>query len=59
VISARLWHGFLVAIEMCNRLFREMEATISILELLANAPLEELAENIVRRSKLVIGVVFV
>lgn len=43
----------LVAVEMRNWVFREMDATISILELLANTPLEELAEKIVRRSKLV------
>lgn len=47
----------LVAVEMRNWLFREMDATISILELLANTPLEELAEKIVQRSKLVTTVV--
>lgn len=42
----------LVAVEMRNWLFRELDATVSILELLANVALEELATKIVGRSKL-------
>lgn len=43
----------LVAVEMRNWLFREMDATVPILELLANNPLTALATKIARRSKLV------
>ena len=43
----------LVAVEMRNWLFREMDATVPILELLANNPLAALATKIAKRSKLV------
>lgn len=43
----------LVAVEMRNWLLREMEATVPILELLANVTLLQLAEKIVGRSKIV------
>ena len=43
----------LVAVEMRNWLFREMDATVPILELLANQSLARLAEKIARKSKLV------
>ncbi|KAL9122898.1 MAG: hypothetical protein Q9187_000549 [Circinaria calcarea] len=48
-------HGIdsLVAVEMRNWLFREMDSTISILELLANDSLLQLSTKIVRKSKLV------
>lgn len=42
----------LVAVEMRNWLFREMDATVPILELLANESLLELSGKILRRSKL-------
>ena len=43
----------LVAVEMRNWLLREMDATVPILELLANNPLKSLAMKIARRSRLV------
>lgn len=43
----------LVAVEMGNWLFREMDATVPILELLANSPLTALATKIAKRSKIV------
>ena len=43
----------LVAVEMRNWLFREMDSTVPILELLANNPLSALAMKIAKRSKLV------
>ncbi|KAL9043945.1 MAG: hypothetical protein Q9214_002884 [Letrouitia sp. 1 TL-2023] len=43
----------LVAVEMRNWLFREMDANIPILELLAKTSLLQLSEKIVRRSRLV------
>ena len=43
----------LVAVEMRNWLFKEMDATISILELLANQPLVSLAAKIAKGCKLV------
>ena len=42
----------LVAVEMRNWLFREMDATVPILELLANESLLQLSAKIVKRSKL-------
>lgn len=43
----------LVAVEMRNWLFKEMDATISILELLANQPLLSLATKIAKGCKLI------
>lgn len=43
----------LVAVEMRNWLFKEMDATIAILELLANQPLRSLATKIAKGSKLI------
>jgi hypothetical protein len=43
----------LVAVEMRNWLFREMDSTVPILELLANSSLLQLSTKIVRRSRLV------
>lgn len=43
----------LVAVEMRNWLFREMDSTVPILELLANNSLLQLSNKIVKRSKLV------
>ena len=43
----------LVAVEMRNWLFREMDATVSILELMANNALSKLSTDIVGKSKLV------
>lgn len=43
----------LVAVEMRNWLFREMDSTVPILELLANNSLSQLSSKIVKRSKLV------
>ena len=43
----------LVAVEMRNWISREMDASVSILEFLANQSLEKLAEKIVARSKVV------
>ena len=43
----------LVAVEMRNWLFREMDSTVPILELLANNSLLQLSAKIVKRSKLV------
>lgn len=43
----------LVAVEMRNWLFREIDANIPILELLAKTSLLQLSEKIVRRSRLV------
>ncbi|TVY83944.1 Reducing polyketide synthase [Lachnellula suecica] len=43
----------LVAVEIRNWLFREMDAVISILELLANNSLLSLSTGIVKRSKLI------
>lgn len=42
----------LVAVEMRNWLFKEMDITIPILELLANQTLSQLSEKLVRKSKL-------
>jgi hypothetical protein len=42
----------LVAVEMRNWLFREMDVAASILELLANVSILQLAEKLLRRSKL-------
>jgi acyl carrier protein len=42
----------LVAVEMRNWLLREMDATVPILELLANESLLQLSAKIVKRSKL-------
>lgn len=47
----------LVAVEMRNWLFREMDATVPKLELLANNPLAALATKIAKRSKLVDSIV--
>ncbi|KAK9238572.1 hypothetical protein V1525DRAFT_387470 [Lipomyces kononenkoae] len=43
----------LVAVEMRNWLVREMDATVPILDLLANISLQELSMRIVQRSKVV------
>ncbi|KAK9428123.1 hypothetical protein V1505DRAFT_377973 [Lipomyces doorenjongii] len=43
----------LVAVEMRNWLVREMDATVPILDLLANVSLQELSMRIVQRSKIV------
>lgn len=43
----------LVAVEMRNWLVREMDATVPILDLLANVSLQELSMKIVQRSKIV------
>lgn len=43
----------LVAVEMRNWIGREMDATIPILELMANEPLHQLASNILAKSSLV------
>jgi acyl carrier protein len=43
----------LVAVEMRNWLVREMDATVPILDLLANVSLQELSAKIVQRSKIV------
>jgi hypothetical protein len=42
----------LVAVEMRNWLVRELDATLPVLELLANLSLVQLSRNIVRKSKL-------
>ena len=42
----------LVAVEMRNWLFREMDSTVSILELMANKALSKLSADIVGKSKL-------
>jgi aryl carrier-like protein len=42
----------LVAVEMRNWLFREMDSTVSILELMANKALSKLSADIVAKSKL-------
>lgn len=49
----------LVAVEMRNWLFREMDSTVSILELMANKPLSKLSTDIVSKSKLVSASLFV
>lgn len=43
----------IVAVEMRNWLFKEMDATIPILELLANQPLLSLAAKIAKGCKLI------
>lgn len=43
----------LVAVEMRNWLFREMEVAVSILELLANMTIMQLAEKLIKRSKII------
>lgn len=43
----------LVAVELQNWLLRELDATVPILELLANVSLRQLSVNILKRSKLV------
>ena len=43
----------LVAVEMRNWLFKELDATMTILELLANNPLKSLAMKITKRSRLI------
>jgi acyl carrier protein len=45
----------LVAVEMRNWLFKEMDITIPILELLANQSLSQLSGKLVRKSKLTIS----
>lgn len=44
----------LVAVEMRNWIAKDMDCTMPILELLANAPLAQLATKIARRSQLVV-----
>lgn len=43
----------LVAVELRNWLFKELDATMTILELLANVPFSSLLSNITKRSRLV------
>ena len=43
----------LIAVEMRNWIFREMDCTVPILELLANDPLLQLSAKIAKRSRLV------
>ena len=43
----------LIAVEMRNWIFREMDCTVPILELLANEPLLQLSAKIAKRSRLV------
>jgi len=45
----------LVAVEMRNWIFREMDYTMAILELMANKPIERLAATIARGTRLVDG----
>ena len=49
----------LIAVEMRNWIFREMDCTVPILELLANDPLLLLSAKIAKRSRLVDQVVLV
>ena len=43
----------LIAVEMRNWIFREMDCTVSILELLANDPFLQLSTKIAKRSRLI------
>ena len=43
----------LVAVEIRNRLLRELDATVPILELLKNMSLRGLVQKIVKKSKLI------